>query len=76
MRKTVDIPTSVYRRLKSQAARLGCTVEDLILRRIEGKLDPTPKRKGRRVKLPLVRSGRPATLFLDNAKIFEIIPFP
>lgn len=30
----------------------------------------------RRISLPLIPSRRPATLYLDNAKIFEIIPFP
>jgi hypothetical protein len=31
---------------------------------------------GRRVTLPLVRSKQPGTVALDNANIFEIIPFP
>jgi hypothetical protein len=30
----------------------------------------------KRVKLPIIRSKQPATLELDNAKIFEIISFP
>jgi hypothetical protein len=29
-----------------------------------------------RVSLPLVRSRQPGRAVLDNAKIFEIIPFP
>lgn len=35
-----------------------------------------PSRRRRRVSLPLVRSKQPGTVALDNAKIFEIIPFP
>jgi hypothetical protein len=33
------------------------------------------RRRGH-VALPLVRSKQPGTLALDNARIFEIIPFP
>jgi hypothetical protein len=32
--------------------------------------------KQRRVSLPLLRSQKPGTIALDNAKIFEVIPFP
>ena len=39
------------------------------------KSDITSRRR-RRVSLPLVRSKQPETLALDNAKIFEAIPFP
>jgi hypothetical protein len=35
-----------------------------------------PSRRRSRVSLPLVRSKQPGTVALDNAKIFEIIPFP
>jgi hypothetical protein len=32
--------------------------------------------KTRRVKLPVIHSKRPGTLYLDNARIFELIEFP
>ncbi|MBI3645743.1 MAG: hypothetical protein HY233_07255 [Acidobacteriales bacterium] len=35
-----------------------------------------PSRRRGRVSLPLVRSKQPGAVALDNAKIFEIIPFP
>jgi hypothetical protein len=35
-----------------------------------------PTERLKRVSLPLVRSKQPGTVALDNAKIFEIIPFP
>jgi len=76
MRKTVDIPDSLYRQLKARAAREGRTVEDLLLQRVEGDLRAKPKKNGKRVKLPLVRSKHPGTVHLDNAKIYELIPFP
>lgn len=76
MRTTVDIPDALYRDLKSKAAGEGRSVKELILRGVENELQLTTKRRQRPVTLPLVRSKRPGTLALDNAKIFEIIPFP
>ncbi len=76
MRTTVDIPDPLYRELKSRAAREGCSVKELILRGVEGELHVTHKPRRKRIVLPLIASKRPGTLELDNAKIFEIIPFP
>ena len=76
MRTTVDIPDPLYRQLKSKAAGEGRTVKELILRGVESELQIAPPRRPRFVSSPLVRSKRPGTLVLDNAKIFEIIPFP
>ncbi len=76
MRTTVDIPDPVYRRLKSRAAGEGSSAKELILRGVEYVLKERRRKSRRRIKLPLVRSKRPGTLQLDNAKIFEIISFP
>ncbi len=76
MRTTVDIPDPLYRKLKSKAAGEGRSVKELILRGVEIELQLTPKRRRRPVTLPLVHSKQPGTVALDNAKIFEIIPFP
>jgi hypothetical protein len=76
MRTTVDIPDPVYRRLKSRAAREGSSAKELILRGVEQVLKRSPRKSRKRVKLPIIRSKQPATLELDNAKIFEIISFP
>ena len=76
MRTTVDIPDSLYRDLKSKAANEGKTVKELILRSVEAELRKRSGRPRRPVSLPLIRSKKPGTLELDNAKIFEIIPFP
>ncbi len=76
MRTTVDIPDPLYRKLKSRAARERRSVKDLILRGVEDELEPRRKKVKRRISLPLIRSKRPGTVRLDNAKIFEIIPFP
>jgi len=76
MRTTVDIPDTLYRHLKSKAAGEGRSVKELILRSVEVELHGEPRRRRRPVTLPLVRSKQPGTVVLDNAKIFEIIPFP
>ena len=76
MRTTVDIPDSLYRSLKSRAAEEGRSVKELILRGVEVALQSGHKQRGRRVTLPIVKSKEPGTVALDNAKIFEIIPFP
>jgi len=48
--------------------------KDRILHPVEVELS-SRRRRGRGL-LPLVRSKQPGTVALDNAKIFEIIPFP
>ena len=75
MRTTIDIPDPLYRQLKGKAASEGRSVKELVLRGVEQELR-NRGRKTRRVSLPIVPSKRPGTLDLDNAKIFEIIPFP
>jgi hypothetical protein len=76
MRTTIDIPDPLYRQLKSRAAREGCSVKQLILRGVEGELQVSHKPRRRRITLPLIASKRPGTLEIDNAQIYEIIPFP
>jgi len=76
VRTTVDIPDQMYRRLRGRAAREGRSAKDLILRGIERILTDERRSSGRRVTLPIVRSKRPGTVTLDNARIYEVISFP
>ncbi len=76
MRTTVDIPDPLYRQLKTRAAGEGRSVKELILRSVEAELHTPRRQPKKRISLPLVRSKRPGSLRLDNAKIFEILPFP
>jgi hypothetical protein len=76
VRTTVDIPDPLYRQLKGKAATEGCAVKDLILRSVKAELRNRSRFPRKRLLLPIVRSEHPATLDIDNAKIFEIIPFP
>jgi hypothetical protein len=76
MRTTVDIPDSMYRRLKSAAAVRGCSVKDLVLRSVRTELQSQrSKRKRKMLKLPIIDSKRPGSLKLTNRKINEIL-FP
>lgn len=76
MRTTVDIPDTAYRRLKSRAASEGSSAKELILRGVEQVLKESPRKRRWRVKIPIVRSKRPGTVELDNARIYEVISFP
>jgi hemolysin activation/secretion protein len=76
MRTTVDIPDAMYRRLKTRAASEGSSAKALILRAVEQGLKVKRRTSRRRVALPIVRSKRPGTLQLDNARIYEVISFP
>ena len=76
MRTTIDIPDTLYGELKAKAAREKRSVKELILRGVEIELRAKPKKRTRRVVLPIVRSKSPGSLIIDNAKIFELVPFP
>lgn len=76
MRTTVDIPDSMYRRLKSLAAVQGCSIKDLVLRGVRAELQGKgSKRRRKLIKLPIIDSKRPGWLQLSNRRINEIL-FP
>jgi hypothetical protein len=75
IRTTVDIPISLYRRLKEKAATQGRSVRELILAGakstlVEGKR-PCPKR----IRFPLIVSKGPK-VDLTNKHIYEYVEFP
>lgn len=76
MRTTVDIPDPLYRRLKARAATEGRSVKELIVQGVLVELRGTDAKPRRRIKLPIVPSKSPGTLHIDNADIYEVIPFP
>ena len=76
MRTTIDIPDALYRRIKARAATEGRPAKALILQAVEQALTPTAVGNGRPVSLPIVRSKRPGTMRLDNARIYDVISFP
>lgn len=76
MRTTVDIPEPLYRQLKAKAVTQGRSIKALILSGVQNELSVQGRKRRRRVRLPLVRSKRPGSVRLENASIYEIIPFP
>jgi hypothetical protein len=76
MRTTIDIPDTLYRRIKARAASEGRTAKALILQAVEQTLTSRSAGHGRPVTLPIVRSKRPGTMRLDNARIYDVISFP
>ena len=76
MRTTVDIPEAMHRRLKARAADEGKSAKALILRGIEQLLaDRAIAARGKLV-APVIRSKRPGSLSIDNARIYDVISFP
>jgi hypothetical protein len=75
MRTTIDVPDAVYRRLRTRAAQEGTSAKALILRGVEAVLNARES-SGHRVILPIIRSSRPGSLRIDNARIYDVISFP
>jgi plasmid stability protein len=76
MRTTIDIPDAMYRRLKARAAGEGRSAKALILKGVEQVLKAKPAPVGKPVTIPLVKSRRPGSIRLDNARIYDVISFP
>jgi hypothetical protein len=76
MRTTIDIPDAMYRRLKARAATEGKPAKSLILQGVEQVLKGEPQTEPKRIKLPLIPSKRPGSMYLDNARIYDVISFP
>ena len=75
VRTTVDIPSSLYRRLKAQAAARGSSVRELVLTGVRVVLLNGQRPPARKVKFPLIRSNGPK-VDLTNEQIYEHVEFP
>src|ERR1700755_1349338 len=75
IRTTVDIPASLYRKLKEQAAAQGRAIRELILLCVQVTLIEGKRPRTKRVKFPLIASDGPK-VDLTNEKIYEHIEFP
>ena len=75
VRTTIDIPTPLYRKLKEEAARQGCSVGELINRGIGKVLLEKRRCEIRRVHFPLIRSKGPK-VNLTSERIYKIVGFP
>ena len=75
IRTTIDIPAPIYRKLKEQAARQGCSVRDLVTRGIDQVLLKPRRPKSGQIVFPLIRSKGPK-VSLTNKQLYELIEFP
>ena len=75
VRTTVDIPASLYRKLKEQAAAQGRSVRELILLGVRVTLVEGKRPRCRRVKFPLIVSHGPK-VDITNEQIYEHLEFP
>lgn len=76
MRTTIDIPEGLYRQIKARAANEGRSVKELILKGVQSELRGREGARRGKVTLPIVPSRRPGAVTLDNASLYEVIPFP
>jgi len=75
VRTTVDIPASLYRKLKEQAAAQGRSVRELILAGARSSLVEGTRPRPRRVRFPLIVS-KGLKVDLTNEHIYEYVEFP
>jgi hypothetical protein len=75
VRTTVDIPASLYRKLKEQAAAQGRSLRELILVGVRVTLVEGKRPRPRRVKFPLIVSHGPK-VDVTNEQIYEHLEFP
>ena len=75
VRTTVDIPASLYRELREQAAAQGRPARELILTGIESVLLRSQRPAPKRVHFPVIRSRGPK-VELTNEQMYECVEFP
>jgi hypothetical protein len=71
MRTTIDMPSSLMRAAKAQAAERGESLKDLVNRAVahEVGLPNAPRAKAGRVSLPLIGVGAEPTVLITNEDI-------
>jgi hypothetical protein len=75
IRIAVDIPDTIYRRLKEKADAGGCSVHHLILVGIKAVLLERRHPRTKRVRFPLIVSKGPKVK-LASEQIYERVEFP
>lgn len=75
VRTTVDIPASLYRRLKEQAAARGSSVRELVLAGVKTVLLQGQRPRRKRVQFPLI-VAKGSKVILTNEQIYEHVEFP
>lgn len=75
VRTTVDIPVSLYRRLKKQAAAQGHSIRKLVLAGVRSVILESERPRAKKVRFPLIVSKGPK-VDLTNEQIYEYVEFP
>jgi hypothetical protein len=75
IRTVVDLPASLYRKLKAQAEAQGRSVRELILAAVRAALGEGKRPPARRVKFPLMVSAG-SKVDLTNKRIYGHLEFP
>jgi hypothetical protein len=75
IRTTVDIPASLYRKLKEQAAGTGSSIRELVLLGVRRVVLQAQRPKPKRVEFPLIVSKGPQ-VDMTNEQIYEHVEFP
>jgi hypothetical protein len=72
MRTTIDIPDSLFREIKSEAALRGETLKSFLLRAAKSELQGGKAGGGKRARFPIVRS-KEKTYDLSPERLAEIM---
>ncbi len=73
MKATVEIPDELYRRAKIKAAAEGLKIKDMVAEGLSVVLEAKPViKKGKRINLPLVKTGKPGSMKLNGDMIARI----
>jgi hypothetical protein len=72
MRTTVELPDPLFRELKATAARRGTSLKSIIRTAIEEEMRKAQRKRGKRLKFPLLDSREPGSLHLTNADIDDL----
>ena len=75
IRTTVDIPVSLYRKLKAQATAQRRSIREVILLGVPVTFVEGKRLRSHRVKFPLIVSDGPK-VDLTNEQIYEHLEFP
>ena len=75
MRKTIELPDSVYRQSERIARQKGYSVEQFVVHALERALEaePTMPRSSSPLKFPLISSSRPGTLDLTTFDFDDLL---
>ena len=73
MRTTVDVPDSLFRRMKATAALRGQTLKEFLREAVQKEIHRGDGREPTKDEAPVVRSRKPGSLRLTNAEIEDIL---